>query len=94
MSAENYYVPETPAPFERLYVLPEVVPAFQILPADETGKPHLGLMIHLPQGAELEVSGPGFNDRTVRVRCGSASYFVFTDDLRTVRKGMAAAMYA
>ena len=87
MSAENFYVSD--APFDRLYVLPKKVPAFQILPADESGMARLGLLTQLPQGAEIEVNGAGFNDRTVRVRCGSASYFVFADDLTVLRKTVA-----
>ena len=72
--------------FGRVYVLPKIVSAIQILPSDETGSMRLGLLTQLPEGAEIEIGGPGFNDSTIRVRCGTASYFVFLDDLELVRK--------
>jgi hypothetical protein len=77
--------------FERLYILPKIISAIQILPSDESGTSRLGLLTQLPEGAEIEIGGPGFDDRTVRVKCGNAVYFVFLDDLKLVRKhaGMA-----
>jgi hypothetical protein len=84
------YVAET-VPFGHIYVLPRVVSAIQILPSDENGTKRLGLITQLPEGAEVEISGPGFNDQTLRVRCGSALYYVFLDDLELVRKRAAAA---
>ncbi len=89
MNVDTAYVAET-APFGRVYVLPRIVSAIQILP-DESGSKRLGLITQLPEGAEVEIGGPGFNDQTLRVRCGSASYYVFLDDLEMVRKYAAAA---
>jgi hypothetical protein len=82
----NYATYVAEAPIARLYVLPKIVSAIQILPSDESGSERLGLLTQLPEGAEIEIGGPGFNDQTLRVRCGSASYFVFLDDLELVRK--------
>jgi hypothetical protein len=73
-------------PFGRVYVLPKMVSAIPILPCDEVGSVRLGLLTQLPEGAEIEIGGTGFNDKTIRVRCGSAAYFVFLDDLELVRK--------
>jgi hypothetical protein len=73
-------------PFGRVYVLPKIVSAIQILPSDESGSIRLGLLTQLPEGAEIEIGGQGFNDSTIRVKCGSASYFVFLDELDLVKK--------
>lgn len=85
MSIGQTHVAES-VPFGRLYVLPRIVSAIQILPSEESGSTRLGLLTQLPQGAEIEIGGPGFDDRTLRVRCGSAAYYVFIDDLDLVRK--------
>ena len=82
----NTYVAEETTPFGRLYVLPRFVSAIQILPSDESGSKRLGLLTQLPEGAEIEIGGPGFNDQTLQVRCGTASYYVFLDDLELIRK--------
>jgi len=76
---------------ERAYTLPNSVSAIQLLPAEDGEKTRLGLITHLPEGAEIEIGGPGFSDRTVCVRCCGASYFVFLDDLELVREQAAAA---
>jgi hypothetical protein len=73
------------------HILPRSVSAIQIHPSEECDAEHLGLITHLPQGAEIELGGPGFNDQTIQVRCGSASYYVFLDDLELGRKHAAAA---
>ena len=92
MKVEEAYV-AADVPFGRVYVLPKMVSAIQILPSDESGSVRLGLLTQLPQGAEIEIGGAGFNDKTVRVRCGTAAYFVFLDDLDLVKK-YAGAAYA
>ncbi len=89
--ADSYVEEETL--FGRFLVLPKHVSAIQILPSDETGSKRLGLLTQLPEGAEIEIGGPGFNDQTLQVRCGTAAYYVFTDDLQSMRK-YAAAAYA
>jgi hypothetical protein len=85
MKVQNMYV-AAETQFERLYILPKIVSAIQILPSDESGTSRLGLLTQLPEGAEIEIGGPGFDDRTVQVKCGNAVYFVFLDDLELVRK--------
>jgi hypothetical protein len=76
---------------ERAFTLPTSVSAIQILPTEDGERTRLGLITQLPEGAEIEIGGPGFSDRTVRVRCSGASYFVFLDDLEGVKKHVAAA---
>jgi hypothetical protein len=66
--------------FERFHILPKIVSAIQIHPSD-SGAKRLGLITQLPKGAEIEIGGPGFNDQTIQVRCGAASYYVFLEDL-------------
>jgi hypothetical protein len=85
MKVEDSYV-AAQVPFGRVYVLPKIVSAIQVLPSDDSGAARLGLLIQLPEGAEIEIGGPGFNDKTIRVRCGNAAYYVFLDDLELVRK--------
>lgn len=82
--ADSYVAAETP--FGRVYVLPKIVSAIPILPSEQGGSTRLGLLTQLPEGAEIEIGGPGFNDRTLRVKCGTAAYYVFLDDLELVRK--------
>lgn len=77
--------------FDRKYILPRNVSAIPILPSDDSGAKRLGLLTQIPHGAEIEISGPGFNMETLQVRCGSASYYVFLDDLELVRKQAAMA---
>jgi hypothetical protein len=78
---------ELPSPIslERAYTLPKSVSAIQILPTEDGELTRLGLITQLPEGAEIEIGGPGFSDRTVSVRCSGASYFVFLDDLEAVK---------
>jgi len=64
-----------------LHLLPRIVSAIQIHPSYDCDSERLGLITQLPQGAEIEIGGPGFNDQTIQVRCGSGSYYVFLDDL-------------
>jgi hypothetical protein len=62
------------------YRLTDQISAFEIA-YSEDGAERLGLICRLPAGAELEVCGDGFNHRTLKVRCGEQSYFVFLQDL-------------
>jgi hypothetical protein len=48
-------------------------------------------MTRLPEGAELNFQGPGFDDHTIRVGWGGQSYYVFRDDLEPQRKRAASA---
>ncbi|HEY7209041.1 MAG TPA: hypothetical protein VH477_02115 [Bryobacteraceae bacterium] len=93
MRTESLYVLPV-VPFEKTYTLGRSVSAIQILPGMNEAKPSLGLMTRLPEGAELDLRGPGFDDQTVRVRCGGVGYYVFLDDLETHRKPVASAVAA
>jgi hypothetical protein len=70
---------------ERAYCLSKNIAAIQVLPADGPGEPRLGMITQLPEGAELELCGEGFNERTVRVRWAEGFYFVFLQDLDVAR---------
>lgn len=85
--------PSTSIPFEETYTLGKSVSAIQIMSAED-GSRRLGLITQLPEGAQIDIGGPGFNDRTVKVRCGGSSYFVFLDDLEPQRKRMASVVMA
>ena len=95
MNALSLY-PDTAAavPFERRYTLTRNVPAIQMLSGEAGDAARLGLMTQLPEGVEVNESGPGFNDRTVKVRCGGSSYYVFIEDLEVQRKRAASAAFA
>jgi hypothetical protein len=79
---------------ERAYTLSKSVSAIQILPTEDGEPRRLGLITQLPEGAEVEVDGPGFSDRTVSVRCGGALYFLFTEELELQQKPLAGAAHA
>ena len=64
------------------YRLPKTIPAIQVYCVHE-GSPELGAISHLPEGAELTFCGGGFNDATVKARCGGQFYFVFLEDLES-----------
>jgi hypothetical protein len=82
---------DSSVPFERSYTLGRNVSAIQILSGDGENRSRLGLITQLPEGAEVDVRGPGFNEKTVRVRCAGSSYFVFLEDLELHRKRAASA---
>ena len=65
---------------ESHYRLSTAISAFEIAYGeDEVEK--LGMICRLREAANLEVCGEGFNDRTLKVRCGERYYFVFLQDL-------------
>jgi hypothetical protein len=80
-----------PISLEKAYTLSKSVSAIQILPTEDGERTRLGLITRLPRGAEIEIGGPGFSDRTVSVRCSGASYFVFVEDLDIVNERAAMA---
>jgi hypothetical protein len=80
-------------PFEETYTLGKSVSAIQIMAAED-GSRKLGLITQLPEGAQIDIGGPGFNDRTLKVRCGGSSYFIFVEDLEPNRKRVASAVMA
>lgn len=55
----------------------------------------LGVVVQLPSRVKLTLLGTGFNDRTVKVRCQQAVYFVFLEDLeKDTQEAWAAATIA
>jgi hypothetical protein len=66
--------------FTPTYRLPNTVAAIQAACARDGG-PDLGAISHLPEGAELEFCGDGFNETTLKVRWEGQSYFVFVQDV-------------
>lgn len=85
----SYSVPVVP--FEKSYTLARNVSVIQILSSDSEEHSRLGLITQLPEGEQVEVGGPGFNDRTVRIRCSGSSYYVFLEDLEPQKKRSASA---
>ena len=64
------------------FCLAKNAPAMQVVP-DGTGKLRLGTLTRLPDGAEVQICGEGFNDRTAKVVWGGSTYYVFRDDLQS-----------
>lgn len=83
----------TSIPFEETYTLGKSISAIQIMAAED-GSRRLGLITQLPEGAQIDIGGPGFNDRTVKIRCSGSSYFIFLDDLEPHRKPVASVVMA
>jgi|SRR6185437_3229322 len=50
------------------------------------GEPGLSPMSRIPEGAEIEYCGAGFNDQTLKIRWRGKFYFVFREDLSAQRK--------
>ena len=73
------------------YSLAKNAHAMQIVP-DDNGKLRLGTLIRLPDEADVQICGEGFNDRTAKVILGGSTYYVFLDDLRSSLTGLAAAL--
>lgn len=79
-----------PVYLERMqYCLARNAPAMQIIP-DGTGKVRLGTLVRLPDGAEVELCGEGFDDHTAKVLWHGASYYVFREDLQSGWQALAA----
>jgi len=76
------------------YTLRRNVPAIQVLAAEEGDRSRLGLLTQLPEGAEVHLGGPGFDDQTIRVRSGTGTYYVFIEDLEAQRKPAVRAVVA
>jgi hypothetical protein len=62
------------------YILPKKVAAMQISSTGD-GRTGSGILSELPEGAQVLVSGDGFNSRTMKVEWQSQSYFVFLQDV-------------
>jgi hypothetical protein len=75
------------AVFAPTYRLPNTIAAIQACCARD-GAPELGAISHLPEGAELEFCGDGFNESTFKVRWEGQSYFVFMQDIAPVQAAL------
>jgi hypothetical protein len=62
------------------YRLTDAVTAFAFF-TDNLGIERYGPVCELPEGANLEICGAGFNQRTVKARYGNCYYHVFSRDL-------------
>jgi len=82
-------VPGRDAPYsagysKTFYTLAKNTSAIQIIP-DGNGRIRLGTLLQLPEGAQVEVNGEGFDDKTSRVTWEGASYYIFLNDVQTAR---------
>lgn len=69
---------------ERICTLAKRVAAIPMIPT-ENGRAKLGSISQLPLGAQVEVFGEGFDNRTLKVRFNDGFYFVFSEDLELPR---------
>jgi hypothetical protein len=60
--------------------LSKTIAAVNICKGDD-GSARMGLIAQLPKGADLEICGEGFNERTLKVRWENQLYFVFSQDI-------------
>ncbi|HEY7305382.1 MAG TPA: hypothetical protein VH601_14765, partial [Bryobacteraceae bacterium] len=70
---------------EQTYLLSDNIAAVELIPS-ATGEPGLSPVSRIPEGAEIETCGAGFNEQTVKVRWRGKFYFVFLEDLPIQRK--------
>jgi hypothetical protein len=63
-----------------VYRLQQKIAVIELLQRSEE-RLRLGNITFLPEGAEVEICGPGFNARTVRVCSGDRYYFAFEDEV-------------
>lgn len=66
-------------------IVPVRISAIPIV-AEPEGAARLGIITQLPQAAELQITGEGFNERTIKVRWNDSCYFVFRDDIEIVSR--------
>ena len=72
-------------PTDANYTLSDDIWGMQLLPSGN-GVASLGPLVKIPHGSRLDFCGQGFNERTLKVRCGDSFYFVFLQDLDMQRK--------
>jgi hypothetical protein len=81
LNSEILSIPDCLIP-ERSYTLSRTIAGIQLV-SGEGKKGRLGAVSQLRPGSVLEFCGDGYDDRTVKVRCNGAFYFVFLQDLQT-----------
>lgn len=65
---------------QKVYLLTRNTSAIESI-SDLDGNTRLGMILQLPEGAEVRVCGPGFNERTVKVCWEGGFYYVFLEDI-------------
>jgi len=60
--------------------LPKNIAVIRLVGNEERGL-HFGGVSELPEGAEVDLCGEGFNERTVKVQWHGEFFFVFLQDL-------------
>ena len=80
LKREEIHIP-TSVRIERTCRLPRRMAAVELEADPVSGIAKLGAIRTLPAGTPVEVCGAGYNDRTIKVRCGEQYYFVFQVDL-------------
>jgi hypothetical protein len=76
---------------EKTLTLSKEISAMELV-RRESGAARLGAIAALPKGSQVDVCGPGFNDRTFKVRYENRFFFVFLQDVEPSRlKGAYAA---
>jgi hypothetical protein len=80
LNRDEIFIP-SPVRVESTSSLSREISAVQLEQAPEQGRARLGDLKTLPAGATIEVCGAGYNERTVKIRCGGEFFFVFQGDL-------------
>jgi hypothetical protein len=70
---------------EQTYTLSKSIAATEFEYATD-GDVNFGPLLSLPEGAEIECCGSGFNERTVKIRWHGKFYFAFVEELATQRE--------
>ena len=78
-SSEALFIPEPAVGGRPITALNDPVIAVELIRTNRGGR--LGGISRLPEGACLDVCGPGYNEKTVKVRWRDKYYFVMRDDL-------------
>jgi hypothetical protein len=72
---------------EQTYTLSKSIAATEFA-CGKDGELYFGPLLSLPEGAEIECCGQGFNERTVKVRWHEKFYFVFFEELAMQRENV------
>lgn len=80
LNRDEIFIP-SPVRVERTSSLSRGISAVQLEPSADSGRARLGDIKILPAGATIEVCGAGYNEKTVKIRCGDEFFFVFHGDL-------------
>jgi hypothetical protein len=84
VNSEAVFIPDDSSSQQQTYTLSKKIAAIQLAPS-LSGAARLGIVSQLLPGAQLHLCGNGFNEQTVKVRCESAFFFVFLQDIAAER---------